>query len=168
MPEASRSSAERLAAGDPRALPSESAGRVGIVLIGHGDSASALLSAARAISPEGAFDGIVAVDAGAGRTPELDRLVCEAVDSVAEGRGVLLLVDLFGSSPCACGLAHRDDRAVAVVSGLNLAMLVKLASLERAALDLESLAEACADTAKRAVLIRMEDPRRELAKGEVP
>lgn len=125
---------------------------VGVVLVGHGDSASRLLAAARAIVPEGLED-LIAVDAGAGQTPELEQTLCDGIEAADRGRGVLLMVDLLGSSPCRCGMREADGHALSTLSGLNLAMLLKLASLDRTALELAELAEACAESGRRAIVV---------------
>jgi PTS system mannose-specific IIA component len=125
---------------------------VGVVLVGHGDSATRLLAAARGICAQG-LDDLVAVDAGAGQTPELERRLCDGIEAADRGRGVLLMVDLLGSSPCACGIREGDGHELLTLSGLNLAMLLKLASLDRASLDLAELAEACAESGRRAIVV---------------
>jgi PTS system ascorbate-specific IIA component len=58
--------------------------------------------------------------------------------SLNEGQGVLILTDLFGSTPCniACKLMH--DYRVRVVCGANLPMLIKIMNYPSA--DLETLA----------------------------
>lgn len=124
--------------------------QVGVVILGHGESASRLLRAARDIVSSG-LDDLVAVDAGEGQTPELERTLCDVIAQADEGRGVLLLVDLLGSSPCACGRREGAGRGLTTVGGLNLAMLLKLASLDRGALEPSELAAACVDSGRRAV-----------------
>jgi PTS system mannose-specific IIA component len=141
--------------GAQRSAPAEhSQAMIGVVLIGHGSSASALLDAARAISPDANFEGIIALDAGAGRDEVLDASACDVVAAVDSGRGALILVDLFGSSPCACGLAQSGSHEIVVTAGLNLAMLLKLVSLDRRELELEAIGEACADSARRSVVVK--------------
>ncbi len=128
----------------------------GVVLIGHGQTASALLEAARAIVPGAGLDGVIAIDAGAGKTPAMREAVCHAIESVDEGGGVLMLADLLGSSPCSCGMSESAGHGFAVVTGLNLAMLVKLATLDRAATP-RALADACAAAANRSVCVKARD-----------
>lgn len=144
---------------EPGSGPSSSphsGSKCGIVLIGHGNTATALLAAARAIIPGDGLDDVIALDAGLGQTPELRAEVCAAVERVDEGRGILLLADLMGSSPCMCGINESAGHGIAVVAGLNLAMLTKLAVADRRSSPRE-LAEACADTAKRSVCVKVSD-----------
>jgi PTS system mannose-specific IIA component len=138
---------------------SDTTAKCGVVLIGHGRTATALLEAARAIIPGEGLADVIAVDAGIGQTPELRAKVCAAIEQVDEGRGVLLLADLMGSSPCMCGInesAGLVEHGIAVVSGLNLAMLTKLAIADRRSSPRE-LAEACADSAGRSISVKVND-----------
>jgi mannose PTS system EIIA component len=130
--------------------------KCGVVLIGHGNTASALLDAARAIIPGEGLADVVALDAGTGQTPELSAVICDAMARVDEGRGILLLADLMGSSPCMCGINESAGHGIAVVAGLNLAMLTKLAVIDRQKSPRE-LAEACADSARRSVSLKVND-----------
>ena len=130
--------------------------KCGVVLIGHGNTASALLEAARAIIPGDGLADMIALDAGIGQTPELRAVVCDAIARVDEGRGILLLADLMGSSPCMCGIKESVGHGIAVVAGLNLAMLTKLAVIDRQKSPRE-LAEACADSAMRSIKLEIND-----------
>jgi mannose PTS system EIIA component len=147
--------------GEPTVFSSSEA-KCGIVLIGHGNTASTMLEAARSIVPD-SLGGVIAIDAGAGQTPELVARVCAAVEQVDEGRGILLVADLMGSSPCMCGLRQsvgngQGKGGFALVTGLNLAMLTKLAVADRHG-DLCELAEACADSARRSVCVKIHEPQ---------
>lgn len=127
---------------------------VGVVVVGHGCTASALLAAARGILGPQTLPDVVAVDAGEGETPDLSEAICAAIDTADQGRGVAILVDLVGASPCNCAQRQGDGHEIGVVAGLNLAMLLKLAALDRRTLGPAELASACADTGQRAVTVR--------------
>ena len=67
----------------------------------------------------------------------------EILDSVAraeEGDGVVLLTDMFGGTPSNLAISVLDQGQVEVIAGVNLPMLIKLASLRNS----ESLASAVA------------------------
>jgi PTS system mannose-specific IIA component len=125
---------------------------VGVVLVGHGRTASELLAAARAIVGTEGLPDVVAVDAGCGETPELARRCCSAIDEVEQGAGVLVVVDVVGASPCRCVMGQAGQHEHVVLSGLSLAMLLKLASDPRSA-GPAVLARALADSAARALTI---------------
>ncbi len=128
---------------------------VGVVLIGHGQTASALLAAARLIAPSSTLEDLRAIDAGAGRNEQFTRRLCAAVDDVDQDKGVLIIADMFGSSPCTCGMDQASTHDVVIVAGLNLAMLLKLGGCDRQTATLQEISEACADTGRRAVVIRI-------------
>lgn len=127
--------------------------RVGVVVVGHGRSASALLAAAEGIVGPPALQGVIAVDAGAGEDADLRARMCDAVVAADRGAGVLLIADMFGASPCSCGIRMASGHPLSVVAGLNLAMLLKLATLDRAALAPAELATACSDSGRRAITV---------------
>jgi PTS system mannose-specific IIA component len=127
---------------------------VGVVIVGHGRSATALVDAAREVLGSDALADVIAIDAGPGRTEELDRRVCVAVETADGGRGVLLLADLLGSSPCQCVVAGARSHDVELVTGVNLATLLKLATLDRDKLSLAEVGHACAESTRKAVVER--------------
>lgn len=126
---------------------------VGVVVVGHGETASHLLRAAEGIAAPGSLEGVVALDAGVGDSEAFTASMCAALDTVDQGRGVLLLVDLLGASPCQCGHREGQTHHVVVLSGLNLAMLLKLSSLQRTSASAEELAQACAASGQRSVCV---------------
>ncbi len=135
----------------------QAAAAVGVVVVGHGRSASALLGAAEGIVGD-SLAGVVAVDANAGEDADLRTRMCAAVVAADRGAGVLLIADMFGSSPCACGIRIAEGHPLAVLAGFNLAMLLKLATLDRRALSPTELAEACASSARRAIAVTSPKP----------
>lgn len=126
---------------------------VGVAIVGHGQTASHLLQAARGILANRELDDVIAVDAGAGENAGLNRVIGQALEGLDQGQGVVVMVDLWGASPCQCARKNYGAHEVVVLSGLNLAMLLKLASLDRGALSPVEVAEACANSAQRAVSV---------------
>ena len=59
-----------------------------------------------------------------------------AVSRVQDGSGVVLLTDMFGGTPSNLAISVMDGGRIEVICGINLPMLIKLASLrESAGLD---------------------------------
>jgi PTS system mannose-specific IIA component len=54
--------------------------------------------------------------------------VQRAITRVSQGAGVLLLTDMFGGTPTNIASMFLDDGNVEVVTGVNLPMVIKLAS----------------------------------------
>src|SRR6201987_1369975 len=62
----------------------------------------------------------------------------ECVGKVDDGGGVVVLTDMFGGTPSNLAISVMDKAKVEVIAGINLPMLIKLASLRES----ESLAAA--------------------------
>lgn len=101
---------------------------IGIVLVTHGRLASEFIEAVEHVV--GAQRNMSAVCIGPDDDMEQRRQ--EIIDSVAkvdEGDGVVLLTDMFGGTPSNLAISVLDQGRVEVVAGVNLPMLIKLASL---------------------------------------
>ena len=102
--------------------------RIGLVLFTHARLASAFVEAVEMVA--GAQDQVAAVAVDAGASPdELDQRLQTAIGRVDAGAGVIVMTDLFGGSPANLSLARMIPGRVEVVSGLNLAMLLKAIDL---------------------------------------
>ena len=102
--------------------------RVAGVVVTHGQVATELLVAAETIIG-GSIKHITAVSIGwhddvDAASDEIER----AITRVSEGRGVLLLTDMFGGTPTNIASMFLKDGEVEVVTGVNLPMLIRLAS----------------------------------------
>jgi mannose PTS system EIIA component len=64
--------------------------------------------------------------------------ILDAVAAVESGDGVIVLTDLFGGTPSNLAISIMDKAKVEVVAGVNLPMLIKLASVRKS----EPLAQA--------------------------
>ena len=101
---------------------------VGMVLVTHGRLAEEFVAATEHVV--GPQDGMRSVCIG----PDDDLEQCRndimaAVAEVDRGRGVLLLTDMFGGTPSNLAISIMQSANVEVVAGVNLPMLIKLASL---------------------------------------
>jgi len=112
---------------------------IGIVIVAHGQLAEALLAAARHVL--GDLDQVrtISIDADYDKAAKGSEIRL-AADSVDQGAGVVVVVDLHGSSPAnlcqsVCGPAPRH-----IVTGANLPMLIKLAQSRH--LPMETAVEA--------------------------
>ena len=130
--------------------------RVGVAIVGHGNTASQLLAAARGIVRSEVLNDVVAVDAGEGETQRFSDQMCGVIERIDKGRGVVVFVDLLGASPCQCARREGLGHGVITLSGLNLAMILKLAALDRERLSAAEVAEACADSAQRSVRVTVD------------
>ena len=122
---------------------------VGVVVVTHGDLGAALLRSATGLV--GALPALATVACSSGQpASEVREAVHGAADSVDGGDGVLFLVDLAGSTPCNACVAECATRTGDLLSGVNLPMLLKLASADRAA-GPAALATELESTAQRSI-----------------
>ena len=101
---------------------------IGVVLVTHGRLAQEFIGALEHVV--GPQENMAAVCIGP--DDDMERRRREIVESVAEvdsGRGVVLLTDMFGGTPSNLAISVLDQGRVEVVAGVNLPMLIKLASL---------------------------------------
>ena len=133
--------------------------KVAVVLVGHGSSASSLLSAAKEILSTGGLDDVIAIDAGVGESQYLNERMHEVFSSIQAEQEILLISDLLGASPCMCGQRLAQGHHCTVLTGLNLAILLKLAVLLNPADERQTvpcareLAEACAESAMKSICV---------------
>ena len=83
-----------------------------------------------------------------------DQMVESASRACAEldkGDGVLVLTDLYGSTPSNIAIRLMDSHAVHVISGLNMPMLLRIMNYPE--LDLDSLAEKAASGAHDGIIV---------------
>ena len=112
---------------------------VGIVVATHGRLAEELLSTAEGIV--GVLPQARAVSIGADASMEEQRArLGEAIQAVDSGDGVLVLTDMFGGTPANLALTFLDER-IDVVTGVNLPMVLKLATARAEPLALRAAAE---------------------------
>ncbi len=112
---------------------------VGLVVATHGRLAEELLRTAEGIV--GPLEQCEAVSVAAGVSMEEARArLAEAVKRVDSGDGVLVLTDMFGGTPANLALTFLDDK-LEVVTGVNLPMVVKLATARAENLSLQAAAE---------------------------
>ncbi len=103
---------------------------IGIVLVSHGYLAQEFSKALEHIV--GPQDNLVTISLFPNDDIEIKRKeILEAVQEVENGEGVVILTDMFGGTPS--NLAHSllDSRNVEIVAGMNLPLLIKLASVRK-------------------------------------
>lgn len=94
-----------------------------------------------------------------GRQDSLDKAeeqLRAAIERVDQGNGVLLLVDMFGGTASNLALRIVGDAPIEIVTGMNLPMVLKLASALPESTDLLSLAQLLRYYGQRHVLLASE------------
>lgn len=101
---------------------------IGMVLVTHGRLAVEFVSALEhVLGPQTHIEAICI-----GPEDDMERRrqdIREAIQRVDGGRGVVLLTDMFGGTPSNLAISFMEPGKVEVIAGINLPMLIKLATL---------------------------------------
>lgn len=125
--------------------------KVAGVIVTHGHLAGELLAAAEMIV--GPISHITAVSIGWHDDVDSARDEIErAMARVSQGRGVLILTDMFGGTPTNIASMFLNENEVEVASGVNLPMVIKLASQPERA-PLAEIARVVRDQGKESIYL---------------
>lgn len=103
---------------------------IGLVLVTHGNLAKEFLSAMQHVV--GVQQQIDTVCIGPEDDMEMRRNeIMEKVNQTNSGEGVVLLTDMFGGTPSNLALSIMDRANVEILAGINLPMLIKIATLRK-------------------------------------
>ena len=119
---------------------------IGLVIVTHGRLAEEFVSAMEHVV--GPQRGVRAICIGPEDDMERRRAdILAACGRVNTGQGVILLTDMFGGTPSNLAISVMEQTKAEVIAGLNLPMLIKLASVR----NRQSLEDcvACAQEAGR-------------------
>jgi mannose PTS system EIIA component len=123
--------------------------RIGGVIVSHGQVANELLGAAETVV--GPLKHITAVSIGWHDDVEIAKgEIARAIKKVSEGKGVLLLTDMFGGTPTNISAMFIQENDIEIVTGVNLPMVIKLASQNRE-FDLAEMAREVETQGKQAI-----------------
>jgi PTS system mannose-specific IIA component len=100
---------------------------VGLVVATHGQLAAELLRTAEGIVGPVPCAAAISIDAATSVEEARARLATAIHKVGADAEGVLVLTDMFGGTPANLALTFLDEQ-IEVVTGVNLPMLMKLAS----------------------------------------
>ena len=104
---------------------------IGLVLVTHGRLAQEFVTAMEHVV--GPQERVRAIAIGPEDDMERRRGdIAAAIRDVDAGRGVILLTDLFGGTPSNLAISLLERGRVEVIAGINLPMLIRLASARKA------------------------------------
>jgi PTS system mannose-specific IIA component len=99
---------------------------IGVLITTHGNLGSELLKAAEMI--KGPLKGVACISVSQEKgLEELRKEISMTIKKLDQGKGVLILTDLFGGTPSNFSLSFMKEGKVEVVTGVNLPMLFKIA-----------------------------------------
>lgn len=103
---------------------------IGMVLVTHGRLADEFVNALEHVV--GAQEYVATVCIGPDDDMEQRREeILVSIAQVDQGKGVVLLTDMFGGTPSNLAISVIDKANVEVIAGINLPMLIKLASARK-------------------------------------
>jgi PTS system mannose-specific IIA component len=103
---------------------------IGMVLVTHGRLAAEFVAALEHVV--GAQNQVAAVCIGPDDDMEQRRQdILRSIRDVDSGDGAVLLTDMFGGTPSNLAISVMDRGKIEVIAGVNLPMLIKLASLRQ-------------------------------------
>lgn len=103
---------------------------IGMILVTHGRLAAEFVAALEHVV--GAQSQIAAVCIGPEDDMEQRRQeILHRIAEVDSGDGAVLLTDMFGGTPSNLAISVMDRAKIEVIAGVNLPMLIKLASLRQ-------------------------------------
>ena len=101
---------------------------IGLVIVTHGGLAGEFRAALEHVV--GAQTQLETIQIGPEDDMETRRAdILAAVRRVDSGKGVIVLTDMFGGTPSNLAISVMNEANVEVIAGVNLPMLVKLASV---------------------------------------
>ena len=105
---------------------------IGLVLVTHGKLAEEFRHALEhVVGPQNHIETIAI-----GPDDDMDMRrndVLEAVERVDSGQGVIILTDMFGGTPSNLAISIMETGRIEIIAGVNLPLLIKLASIRQEA-----------------------------------
>ena len=124
---------------------------IGLVLVTHGRLAAEFIVAMEHVV--GPQQRIEAICIGPEDDMEARRNdIAEAIAKVDDGSGVIILTDLFGGTPSNLAISVMEQTKAEVIAGLNLPMLIKLASV-RTRFSLEDAVAAAQEAGRKYISV---------------
>lgn len=125
--------------------------KTGLLLITHGPLGQEMLNTVVAIMSECPLQAhALSVSNDCDPEEEFKR-ACAAVEALDKGDGVLVLNDLYGSTPSNIAQRLLDHYNVQVIAGVNVPMLLRVLNYPAASLD--KLVETAAEGAHNGVVV---------------
>ena len=128
---------------------------IGVVVVTHCHLAEEFICAARLVVGEELKQfQAVSVEPKDGSDAIREKILA-AIRKADGGRGVLILTDMYGGTPSNISLSFLEEKKVEVITGVNLPMLLKLATYPNRQ-DLEPLAAFITDYGQRNINLASE------------
>lgn len=125
---------------------------IGALIVTHGNLAHELLNAAHQIEAD-----VTAIEAvpleWTDSVDDAREKIREALERVGHDRAVIIFTDMFGGTPSNLALSFLEKGRVEIVTGVNLPMIVKFATVKQEAKDVATLAHVISEKGSKAIRV---------------
>ena len=101
---------------------------IGIVVVSHGKLARELVAATEHVVGPQEFFQAISIEADDDMEARREQII-ETAKACDQGKGVIILTDMFGGTPSNLAISVMPKGKIEVLAGVNLPMLIKLASV---------------------------------------
>jgi len=124
---------------------------IGMIIVAHEQVGKAMLGAVEHVLGPQALTASLGIGVDADIQADLSNgqdFLRTLINRCDAGDGVLLFADMFGGSPCNLAMSCAEEGKVEVLSGFNLPMLIKAATLRQTLPNLNLLARKTRDAGR--------------------
>ena len=125
---------------------------IGALIVTHGQLAYELLNAARKIESNVGVVEAVPLEWN-DSVDEAREKIRQALERLGAVHGVIIFTDMFGGTPSNISLSFLERGHVEIVTGVNLPMIVKFATLQPEAKDVATLAHTISEKGSKAIRV---------------
>ena len=125
---------------------------IGALIVTHGQLAHELLNAAQRIEADVGVLEAVPLE-WTDTVDEAREKIRQALERLGSVHGVIIFTDMFGGTPSNISLSFLEKDRVEIVTGVNLPMIVKFASMAQDAQDLATLAHVISEKGSKAIRV---------------
>ena len=122
---------------------------IGLLIVTHCDLGKEFLNAAEFIVGRVEAVDVVSITQTSD-SEEIRKTIEEKISNLNNGKGVLILTDMFGGTPSNLSLSFLKEEMVEVITGVNLPMVIAIAQ-NRSDMDLGKLAEKAQEAGKMSI-----------------
>ena len=128
---------------------------IGALIVTHGKLAHELLAAAQKIEANVGVIEAVPLE-WTDTVDEAREKIRLALDRIGTDNGVIIFTDMFGGTPSNISLSFLEKDRVEIITGVNLPMVVKFATLQQDGKDLTAVAHTISEKGSKAIRVASE------------
>ena len=125
---------------------------IGALIVTHGKLAYELLTAAQKIESNVGVIEAVPLE-WTDTVDEAREKIARALEKIGTENGVIIFTDMFGGTPSNISLSFLEKNRIEIVTGVNLPMIVKFATMQHEAKDVATLAHVIVEKGSKAIRV---------------